>query len=167
MAQSDPYFLGYGQSEQERLRRQAQAHADETRALFEEIGWTGFAIPRLRLSHGVLTTGVTVGALWGAWHVPVTVWASGDSAGAFSPTLFVPPFLFYVAVLPAYRMLMVWVYDRTGSLLVATLMHASLIVFSLFVLVPMEAGLVTYYLALATALWAVVAVVAVMVKVPL
>ena len=29
-------------------------------------------------------------------------------------------------MLPAYRVLMVWVYDRTGSLLVAILMHASL-----------------------------------------
>jgi SAM-dependent methyltransferase len=38
MAQSDPYFLGYRQSEQARLRRQAQAHADESQALFEEIG---------------------------------------------------------------------------------------------------------------------------------
>jgi hypothetical protein len=27
---------------------------------------------------------------------------------------------------PAYRVLMVWVYDRTGSLLVAMLMHARL-----------------------------------------
>jgi membrane protease YdiL (CAAX protease family) len=133
-------------------------------ALFEELGWTGFAIPRLRLGHAVLTTGVIVGALWGAWHVPVTFWASGDSAGAFSPTLFLPPTLFYVAVLPAYRILMVWVYDRTCSLLVATLMHSSLIVFSLFLLVPMEAGLVNYYLMLATAMWAVVAVVSVTIR---
>jgi uncharacterized protein len=124
--------------------------------LFEEIGWTGFAIPRLRLSHGVVSTGIVVGALWGAWHVPVTFWASGDSSGAFSPTVFLPPLLFYVAVLPAYRMLMVWAYDRTRSLLVATLMHASLIVFSLFLLVPEKTGLVAYYLVLATALWAIV-----------
>jgi CAAX protease family protein len=37
-----------------------------------------------------------------------------------------------------YRILMVWVYDRTGSLLVAILMHASLIASSIsgFGLVP-------------------------------
>ena len=36
--------------------------------IFEELGWTGFAIPRLRLRYGVLTTGLIVGVLWGAWH---------------------------------------------------------------------------------------------------
>src|SRR4030067_33659 len=35
--------------------------------IFEELGWTGFAIPTLRLRYGVLTTGLIVGFLWGAW----------------------------------------------------------------------------------------------------
>jgi CAAX protease family protein len=30
---------------------------------FEELGWTGFAIPRLRLRYGLLTTGLTLGLL--------------------------------------------------------------------------------------------------------
>ena len=38
MAQSDQYFLGDRQLEQERLQRQAQVHADEARGLFEKIG---------------------------------------------------------------------------------------------------------------------------------
>jgi uncharacterized protein len=91
--------------------------------------------------------------------VPVTIWASGDSSGAFAPDVFLAPFLFYVGVLPAYRILMVWVYDRTTRLLVATLMHASLIVFSLFILIPPTATVVTYYLVLTPVIWlAVVAV---------
>jgi membrane protease YdiL (CAAX protease family) len=128
----------------------------------EELGWTGFAIPRLKRGHGVVATGLIVGTLWAAWHVPITFWASGDPSGAFSPTLFLPPFVFYVAALPAYRVLMVWVYDRTGSLLVATLMHASLIASTLVILAPVATGmaLVTYWLVLAAALWAVVAAVA-------
>jgi membrane protease YdiL (CAAX protease family) len=127
----------------------------------EELGWTGFAIPRLKRRHGVLTTGLIVGTLWAAWHVPITFWASGDPSGAFSPTLFLPPFVFYVAALPAYRVLMVWVYDRTESLLVATLMHASLIASTLVILAPVATGmaLVTYWLVLAAALWALVAAV--------
>jgi hypothetical protein len=56
---------------------------------------------------------------------------------------------------------MVWVYDRTTRLLVATLMHASLIVFSLFVLIPPTATLVTYYLVLTPLIWIAVAAVAV------
>jgi membrane protease YdiL (CAAX protease family) len=37
--------------------------------LFEELGWTGFAIPELRRRYGVFTTGLVVGVLWGAWHL--------------------------------------------------------------------------------------------------
>jgi hypothetical protein len=57
---------------------------------------------------------------------------------------------------------MVWVYDRTGSLLVAMLMHMSLII-SNVILVPLAIGvhLVTWSLVLAAALWVVVAAVAV------
>jgi membrane protease YdiL (CAAX protease family) len=129
----------------------------------EELGWTGFAIPALKRGHGVLATGLIVGALWGAWHIPITFWATGDPSGAFSLTLFLPPFVFYVAALPAYRVLMVWVYDRTESLLVATLMHASLIASTLIIFAPVATGgtvLVIYWLVLASALWVVVAVVA-------
>jgi membrane protease YdiL (CAAX protease family) len=129
---------------------------------FEELGWTGFAIPRMRLSYGVLSTGLTVGLLWGAWHLLSNFWGSGTSSGALSLGLFLPVLLFMVAVLPAYRVLMVWVYDRTESLLVAMLMHASLIVFW-YALAPLGIAGVpffTYYLVLAAATWVVVAAVA-------
>lgn len=57
---------------------------------------------------------------------------------------------------------MVWVYDRTGSLLVAMLMHASLVAFWLASIPHAIAGapLVTWYLVWAVALWVVVAAVA-------
>jgi hypothetical protein len=67
-----------------------------------------------------------------------------------------------VGQLPAFRLLMVWMYDRTGSLLLAMLMHASL-VFSTFVLGPVGltavSGLVYGY-AIGGAMWLVVALVA-------
>jgi uncharacterized protein len=130
---------------------------------FEELGWTGFAVPTLRQRYGVLATGLIVGLLWGTWHFLVACWASGGSSGAFSPLLFVPQFVFYVGVLPAYRVLMVWVYDRTGSLLVAMLMHASLTASLPLILAPPATGvaLSTSYLVLAAALWVVVGAVAV------
>jgi membrane protease YdiL (CAAX protease family) len=88
----------------------------------EELGWTGFAIPRLRRRYGAVATGLLVGVVWGAWHFPL-FWESDSAAGAL------PLILLLVALfswLPAYRVLMVWVYDRTESLLVAMLMHVSL-----------------------------------------
>jgi len=132
--------------------------------LFEEPGWTGFAVPKLRQRSGVFTTGLIVGLLWGAWHFIVAFWGSGTASGAFSPLLFLPQFLFYVTVLPAYRVLMVWVYDCTGSLLMAMLMHASLTASVIFIFVPLaisEVPLLTWYLVLAATLWVVVAAVAV------
>ena len=90
----------------------------------EELGWTGFAIPELRRRYGILTTGLIVGLLWAAWHLLVAFWASGNVSGALSLTSYMlDPLLF----LTVFRVLMVWVYDRTGSLLVGgMLMHLSL-----------------------------------------
>ena len=124
----------------------------------EELGWTGFVIQRLRLRHGILTTGLIVGMLWGAWHFPL--FSGGDLSRALPPALFLPVQLF--TFLPAYRVLMVWVYDRTGSLLVAMLMHASLTA-STLILQPLDVvGMraLTYDLVLAAALWLLIAAVA-------
>jgi membrane protease YdiL (CAAX protease family) len=119
----------------------------------EELGWTGFAIPRLRRRSSVLATGISVGMLWGAWHFPL--FAGGDPSGAVPRALFVCGLLF--TVLPAFRVLMVWVYDRTGSLLVAMLMHASLTA-STLTLQPGVAGVpaMIYNLVLAAMVYGVV-----------
>jgi len=126
--------------------------------LCEELGWTGFVIPRLRLRYGVVSTGLIVGLLWGAWHFPL--FSGGDISGALPLALFLPVQLF--SFLPAYRVLMVWVYDRTGSLLVAMLTHASLTA-STLILQPRDvAGMraLTYELVLAAALWLLIAALA-------
>ena len=127
--------------------------------IFEELGWTGFAIPRMRRRYGVLSTGLLVGVLWGAWHF-IMFWEPGSFSGAL-PLVVLLVKLF--SWLPAYRVLMVWVYDRTGSLLVAMLMHGSLTATQL-ILMPLPASgmsVLTSILALAAAYWLVVAIIAV------
>lgn len=121
----------------------------------EEPGWTGFTVPKLRERSSVLRTGLLVGFVWGAWHFLPTYWGSGDASGALLLVLLFPPLVFYTAVPPAYRLLMVWVFERTASLLVVMLMHASLTASSLFILAPQAqgTGLVLYYLILAALLW--------------
>lgn len=94
--------------------------------IFEELGWTGFAVPRLLQRRSVLSTGLIVGALWAVWHFIINVWTSGDAAGVLDLHLFLHSFLFSVGILTAYRVLMVWVYHNTRSLLLAMLMHMSL-----------------------------------------
>ena len=131
-----------------------------TAGLFEEIGWTGLAIPRLKLHYGVLTTGLIVGVLWSAWHVLVVRWGIGDRAGPIPLALFMV--VDGLAGLPAFRVLMVWVYDRTDSLFVSMLMHVSITACTL-ILTPQTTGipLLAYGLAFAAAVWIVVATVAV------
>ena len=124
----------------------------------EELGWTGFAIPRLRLRHSILITGLLVGVVWGAWHFPL--FREADSFSEVLPLVLLLAQLF--AWLPAYRVLMVWVYDRTGSLLVAIVMHASLSASKLVLQPPnlSDAQSLIGLLVWAASLWIVVAGVA-------
>jgi membrane protease YdiL (CAAX protease family) len=131
--------------------------------VFEEVGWTGFVVPRLRRRYGVVATGLIVGVVWGAWHLLQGLWVGGTYAGSLPVAVFVPlSFIAGTAQLTAYRVLMVWVYDRTGSLLVVTLMHASLTASTIFIFTPVATGasFLIYTSALAGAMWIVVAAVA-------
>lgn len=127
----------------------------------EELGWTGFAIPKLTPRYGVLTTGLSVGFLWGAWHFLSNYLGSAVAAGELPLFLYMSALLF--SFLPPYRVLMVWIYERTGSLLLAMLMHASLNIFWLLSMPAVITGVqqVIWYFAWAAVLWIVVAVVAV------
>jgi membrane protease YdiL (CAAX protease family) len=120
-------------------------------------------VPTLRRRHGVVATGLIVGVVWGAWHLLQTLWAGGTYAGSLPVPVFVTLYFFAgMAQLTAYRLLMVWVYDRTESLLVATLMHASLTASTIFVFTPVATGasFLIYTSALAGVMWIVVAAVA-------
>ncbi|MDQ0755708.1 CPBP family intramembrane glutamic endopeptidase [Arthrobacter sp. B3I4] len=85
---------------------------------FEEIAWSGFATHELIKRHGPVATGLMVGLPWSLLHLPLYAGApSGDVPWALS----VAVGLF--AWLPPYRVLMVWVYAHTQSVLIAMLMH--------------------------------------------
>jgi membrane protease YdiL (CAAX protease family) len=86
---------------------------------FEELGWTGFATPRLLPHLGWLRAGAALGLVWGAWHALADYWG-GASWGA----LWAPHMLEWIAALAAFRVLMTWVYTRTESLPLAMLLHA-------------------------------------------
>ena len=87
---------------------------------FEEIGWTGFAVPHLRARYSVLATGLALGVVWGAWHLPL-FWET-DSFSATLPLVILLTKLF--SWLPPFRVLLVWIHERTQSLPVVMLMHA-------------------------------------------
>jgi membrane protease YdiL (CAAX protease family) len=125
---------------------------------FEELGWTGFAIPRMRRQYGVFTTGLVVGLLWGAWHFLVN-WEADTFTGALPLALLLARLFSWLV---AYRVLMVWVYDRTESQLVVTVMHVSLVA-TTGIIDPVLAGgrLLIFLLVKGAVLWIIVAAVAV------
>ena len=90
---------------------------------FEEIGWMGYAFPKLvAQQRNVLATGILLGVLWGLWHASVV-----DYLGAAAPhgAYWLPFFLAFVALVAAMRVLIVWVYSNTQSVLLAQVMHLS------------------------------------------
>lgn len=88
----------------------------------EEIGWTGFAFPKMQLSRSAFSASLLLGGLWGLWHLPVI-----DFLGAAYPhgMYWLPYFLTFIAVLMAMRVFIVWVYSHTKSVLLAQLIHTS------------------------------------------
>jgi membrane protease YdiL (CAAX protease family) len=82
----------------------------------------GFAYPQLRQHHGALTSGIALGLIWGLWHLPVI-----DFMGAASPhgSSFLAYFCAFVAVVTPLRVLIGLVSERTHSIALAQLMHAS------------------------------------------
>jgi pimeloyl-ACP methyl ester carboxylesterase/membrane protease YdiL (CAAX protease family) len=132
--------------------------------ILEEIGWTGFAVPTLRHRHNVPMTGLIVGVLWALWHFLQQVFVGGTYAGGIPiPTFLMLSVFAAIANLTAYRVLMVWMYDRTGSLVVTTLMHGMLTASSIFWFTPIATG--TLFLAnvwlVAIVMWVLVGAVAV------
>ena len=89
---------------------------------FEEIGWTGFAFPALCRTRSALTSGILLGLLWSAWHIPVI-----DYLGTATPhgSWWLEYFFAFGFAMTAMRILISWLYTNTGSLLLAQLMHAS------------------------------------------
>ncbi len=119
--------------------------------VFEEIGWTGFAVPRLRVRRSIFVTGLLVGFMWGAWHLPL--FQEADSFSGALPLTVLLARLF--SWLPAFRILLVWAHHRTQSLPVVMLMHAS-VSFVAITLAPegLTGGpLLVSLLALATVMW--------------
>jgi membrane protease YdiL (CAAX protease family) len=92
--------------------------------LFEEIGWRGFALPRLQRMRGPLAASLILGVLWGLWHLPeflVPTWAATSGGSSLSGII-----LFILAAV-AFSIMISWVFNNTrASLLIAVLLHTSI-----------------------------------------
>ena len=95
--------------------------------LLEEIGWRGFALPRIEPLHGPLLASLILGVLWAPWHVPeflVPSWAASSGGGILGITLFTITAISFTIVIT-------WVFNNTrSSVLLAILVHASIDAFT-------------------------------------
>jgi membrane protease YdiL (CAAX protease family) len=81
----------------------------------EEIGWRGYVLPRLQAKYSALASSLILGTIWGVWHLLKFL-------PHWSPVSFA---LFMLHTL-AFAVTQTWLYNNTrGSLLLATIMHAS------------------------------------------
>jgi membrane protease YdiL (CAAX protease family) len=84
----------------------------------EEIGWRGYALPRLSDRLGLGPASVILGIIWASWHLPL-FFVPGSST-------FRQSFPLYLLEVTALSVTMAWLYWRTnGSLLLVMLLHAA------------------------------------------
>jgi membrane protease YdiL (CAAX protease family) len=85
--------------------------------LFEELGWRGFAFPRLQGRLDAIWAALVLGVLWALWHLPEFI---SDTTGQR------PPLQFFVWVL-ALSVIFAWLYNSTnGSLPIVIICHAAI-----------------------------------------
>lgn len=123
--------------------------------ILEEIGWSGFAFPRMRGAGGALLPSILLGAVWSCWHFPVV-----NYLGTSTPhgDYWLAYFLVFSLAMTAMRVLICWLYANTNSVLMTQLMHVSstgsLVVFSAQTANAAQESL--WYAIYGSLLWAVV-----------
>ncbi len=125
--------------------------------IFEEIGWTGFAIERLIRKQTVVKIGLITGVIWGAWHF-ILFWENSSFTGIIPFSILISRL--FTWLLP-YRIFMTWLYTKTDSLLLVIFSHFSL-VFTVTVLVPMTLSgkyLLIWLISWSIVLWLALAVI--------
>jgi membrane protease YdiL (CAAX protease family) len=84
----------------------------------EELGWRGFALPRLQESYSALVASLIIGVGWFAWHLPLFMVAGSSQAG--------DPVYYYALAVIALSVVFTWLYNETGgSVLLTMVLHGS------------------------------------------
>lgn len=122
----------------------------------EEIGWRGYALPRLQARHGALAASLVIGCVWAFWHVPKMLTEGGPGY----------PIWLFVLDTMAKAVLFTWIFNNTGgSLLTVSLLHASVNTSAVFLPVIPTDGSVRPY-ALSVGLFCLAAIIVIVMNRP-
>ena len=84
----------------------------------EEIGWRGYALPRLAARIGLARASLVLGVIWAAWHLPLFFVRWNDT--------WHQSFVVFTLQVTAISVAFAWLWERTGhSLLLPMLLHAA------------------------------------------
>jgi len=90
-------------------------------AFREEFGWRGYAIERLQLRWGALTTSIIIGLLWGLWHLPLRYFPGGVELYSSIP-LWV-----FMSNTVTLSIMMTWLYNNSrDSIFTGVVFHVML-----------------------------------------
>jgi CAAX protease family protein len=108
----------------------------------EELGWRGYALPKLLRRHSPLAASLILGVVWWLWHLPTFFIAGTPQFGQ--------PVAAFLIMTAAYSVLLTWVFLHTrGSVLIATLVHGAINVSQGFLLAGTDPAVRYWWLALA------------------
>ena len=97
--------------------------------LLEEIGWRGFALPRMERLQGPLLASVILGVMWALWHLPeflVPTWAASSGGGG------IVGIASFTLTAITFTIVITWVFNNTrASVLLAILVHSSIDTFTI------------------------------------
>ncbi len=82
----------------------------------EELGWRGFALPRLQEKHNALVSSLILGVIWTCWHIPL-FFITGASQMSI-------PFPIYLVMVVTVTIYLTWLYNNTqGSMIITIIAH--------------------------------------------
>lgn len=103
--------------------------------LGEEVGWRGFALPRLQARYSPLIASLVLTPIWFAWHLPLKVLNPDPISYLFYGLSFVPQ-----------TILLTWLFNRTnGSILAVGIAHVSFNVAGKYLFAPSYAWLIMQF----------------------
>jgi len=85
----------------------------------EEIGWRGYALPRLSKRFGLALSSVLLGIIWALWHLPLFYFETADT--------FHRSFPLYALQVTGLSVIMAWLFWKVnGNLLPLMVFHAAI-----------------------------------------
>lgn len=95
--------------------------------IWEEGGWSGYAVPNLQKRFGALRAALILGSLWGLFHLPVFLVPGQIFDQRVGLITIIVQLVVTMIAGVLLRIIMNWVFNNTkGSILIAILFHSSL-----------------------------------------